>query len=48
MGLDKFKRTPCGFCFVEFYHRNDALDAIKYVNGTKVDERIIRTDIGFL
>ena len=19
MGLDKFKRTPCGFCFVEYY-----------------------------
>ena len=21
MGLDKFKRTPCGFCFVEYYSR---------------------------
>merc|ERR1711881_231354 len=21
MGLDKFKRTPCGFCFVEYYTR---------------------------
>ena len=23
MGLDKFKRTPCGFCFVEYYLRLD-------------------------
>ena len=23
MGLDKFKRTPCGFCFVEYYARFD-------------------------
>ena len=23
MGLDKFKRTPCGFCFVEYYTRED-------------------------
>ena len=21
MGLDKFKRTPCGFSFVEYYNR---------------------------
>ena len=21
MGLDKFKRTPCGFCFIEYYQR---------------------------
>eukprot|EP00128_Syssomonas_multiformis_P010389 Colp12_sorted_trinity150504_noHs@21685 len=44
MGLDKFKRTPCGFCFVEFYTRKDAEDAMKYVNGTKLDDRIVRSD----
>ncbi|KAI8915787.1 small subunit of nuclear cap-binding protein complex [Gorgonomyces haynaldii] len=50
MGLDRLKKTPCGFCFVEYYHRDDALDCMKYINGTKVDERIIRTDIdpGFI
>ena len=50
MGLDRMKKTPCGFCFVEYYHRQDALDAMKFINGTKVDERIIRTDVdpGFL
>ncbi|KAJ3285287.1 Nuclear cap-binding protein subunit 2 [Borealophlyctis nickersoniae] len=45
MGLDKYKKTPCGFCFVEYYHRADALDCMKFINGTKLDERIIRTDI---
>ncbi|KAI9009648.1 nuclear cap binding complex subunit [Gaertneriomyces sp. JEL0708] len=45
MGLDRFKKTPCGFCFVEYYNRHDTLDCLKYVNGTKLDERIIRTDL---
>jgi len=44
MGLDKFKRTPCGFCFVEYYTREDAANALRYVNGTRLDDRIIRTD----
>ena len=35
MGLDKFKRTPCGFCFVEYYVREDAENAQRYINGTK-------------
>ncbi|KAI8901606.1 RNA-binding domain-containing protein [Globomyces pollinis-pini] len=45
MGLDRHKKTPCGFCFVEYYTRIDALDAQKFINGTKLDERLIRTDI---
>ena len=45
MGLDRIKKTPCGFCFVEYYSREDALDCMKFLNGTKCDERIIRTDI---
>ncbi|KAF8251355.1 RNA-binding domain-containing protein [Wilcoxina mikolae CBS 423.85] len=45
MGLDRFNKTPCGFCFVEYYTHTDALDAMKYVGGTKLDERIIRTDL---
>ena len=36
MGLDRNKKTPCGFCFVEYYVREDALDAQKFINGTKV------------
>lgn len=45
MGLDRFNKTPCGFCFVEYYTHEDALDCLKYVGGTKLDERIIRTDL---
>ena len=44
MGLDKFKRTPCGFCFVEYYLREDGENAMRYINGTRLDDRIIRTD----
>ncbi len=45
MGLDRNTKTPCGFCFVEYYDRFATLDSLKYINGTKLDERIIRTDI---
>eukprot|EP00842_Homolaphlyctis_polyrhiza_P000330 jgi/Hompol1/1298/HPOL_005552-RA len=45
MGLDRIKKTPCGFCFVEYYRRQDALDCVSFINGTKLDERLIRTDI---
>uniref|UniRef100_A0A0N5AI96 Nuclear cap-binding protein subunit 2 n=1 Tax=Syphacia muris TaxID=451379 RepID=A0A0N5AI96_9BILA len=44
MGVDRFKRTPCGFCFVEYYLRKDAEDAVRCINGTRLDDRIIRTD----
>jgi nuclear cap-binding protein subunit 2 len=45
MGLDRFNKTPCGFCFVEYYTQQDALDCMKFIGGTKLDERIIRTDL---
>ncbi|KAH0538298.1 Nuclear cap-binding protein subunit 2 [Glutinoglossum americanum] len=45
MGLDRYNKTPCGFCFVEYYTHQDALDCMKYIGGTKLDERIIRTDL---
>uniref|UniRef100_F6PQP3 Nuclear cap-binding protein subunit 2 n=1 Tax=Monodelphis domestica TaxID=13616 RepID=F6PQP3_MONDO len=44
MGLDKVKKTACGFCFVEYYCRADAENAMRYINGTHLDDRIIRTD----
>ncbi|MPC07642.1 Nuclear cap-binding protein subunit 2 [Portunus trituberculatus] len=25
MGLDKFKKTPCGFCFVEYFTRQEMM-----------------------
>eukprot|EP00124_Ichthyophonus_hoferi_P003395 Ihof_evm4s291 gene=Ihof_evmTU4s291 len=44
MGLDRFKKTPCGFCFVEYYTRNDSEDCIKYISQTRLDDRVIRCD----
>lgn len=44
MGLDKYRKTPCGFCFVEYYQRADAESCMRYINGTRLDDRIIRTD----
>ncbi|XP_014279473.1 nuclear cap-binding protein subunit 2 [Halyomorpha halys] len=44
MGLDKYKKIPCGFCFVEYYQRADAESSMRYINGTRLDDRIIRTD----
>ncbi|OLL25408.1 Nuclear cap-binding protein subunit 2 [Neolecta irregularis DAH-3] len=45
MGLDRFQKTPCGFCFVEYYAHEAALDCMKYINSTKLDERTVRTDL---
>ncbi|KAL0615975.1 Nuclear cap-binding protein subunit 2 [Plecturocebus cupreus] len=44
MGLDKMKKTECGFCFVEYYSQADAENAMRYINVTHLDDRIIRTD----
>ncbi|KAK9800759.1 hypothetical protein WJX73_007860 [Symbiochloris irregularis] len=44
MGLDKMKRTPCGFCFVLYHLREDADTAVKYLSGLKLDDRPIRVD----
>ncbi|KAL6985130.1 Nuclear cap-binding protein subunit 2 [Sarracenia purpurea var. burkii] len=44
MGLDKNTKTPCGFCFVLYYSREDAEDSVKYISGTILDDRPIRVD----
>ncbi|KAK4777184.1 hypothetical protein SAY86_005872 [Trapa natans] len=44
MGLDKKSKTPCGFCFVLYYSREDTEDAVKYVSGTILDDRPVRVD----
>ncbi|PON97822.1 Nuclear cap-binding protein subunit [Trema orientale] len=44
MGLDKNTKTPCGFCFVIYYSREDTEDAVKYISGTILDDRPIRVD----
>jgi nuclear cap-binding protein subunit 2 len=45
MGLDRFHHTPCGFCFVEYTDREDALCAVANLNATKLDGRIIRVEL---
>lgn len=45
MGLDRFKKTPCGFCFVEYETHDDAVKSLRYLNGTKIDERVIEVDL---
>lgn len=44
MGLDAKNLTACGFCFVEYYTREDATRAVQWVTGLKVDERPVRVD----
>lgn len=44
MGLDRHNKTPCGFCFVEYFYRSDTENAVRYLNGLKLDERIVRVD----
>jgi len=45
MGLDRFLKTPCGFCFVEYHSPKDALQAVANLSGTKLDGRIIRVEL---
>mmetsp|Transcript_18439 Transcript_18439/g.21269 ORF Transcript_18439/g.21269 Transcript_18439/m.21269 type:complete len:231 (+) Transcript_18439:99-791(+) len=45
MGLDRNLKTPCGFAFVEYEQRKDALSAVAYISGTKLDEKIVRVEL---
>lgn len=45
MGLDRNTKTPCGFCFVEYFERRDSLLCKKFLDGSKLDDRFIRVDI---
>lgn len=45
MGLDRLQKTPCGFCFVEFFERQSTNDCKRYLDGTKLDERFLRVDL---
>jgi nuclear cap-binding protein subunit 2 len=44
MGLNNITKTPCGFCFVEYYNQEHMKAALKYVSGTVCDDRVIRCD----
>lgn len=45
MGLNNITKTPCGFCFVEYYTHENAAAALKYISGTVCDGKIIRCDL---
>jgi nuclear cap-binding protein subunit 2 len=45
MGLDRFRKSPCGFCFVVYLNRQDALLAVANLSGTKLDGRVIRVEL---
>lgn len=46
MGMDRVhKERPCGFAFCEYMKRKDALAAVQYLSGTKLDGRIIRVEL---
>lgn len=44
MGLNRESKRPCGFCFVEYFDRESAENAINYVSGTHLDSRRVRAD----
>lgn len=44
MGLDRIRKTPCGFCFVEYFTRADAEKSVFFLCDMKLDERTIRVD----
>mmetsp|Transcript_34669 Transcript_34669/g.62449 ORF Transcript_34669/g.62449 Transcript_34669/m.62449 type:complete len:235 (-) Transcript_34669:101-805(-) len=45
MGLDKIRKVPCGFAFVNYYNKQDAENSIRFLNGSMVDNRPIRVDV---
>lgn len=44
VGLNSQKRQPCGFCFIQFTSHEEASIAHTMLNGSILDERIIRCD----
>lgn len=44
IGLHRDSKTPCGFCFVEYWSRDSCVLAKKYLDGIKLDNRFIRVD----
>lgn len=44
MGLNREKKQPCGFCFVEYATRDEAALAIDCLNLSLMDGRQVRID----
>jgi nuclear cap-binding protein subunit 2 len=45
MGLNNITKTPCGFCFIEYYTREHTNACLKYLTDTIIDDRMIRCDL---
>jgi len=45
MGLDRFKKTPCGFCFVEYMTHAEAIACANFLSETKLDSRVVRCEM---
>eukprot|EP00051_Salpingoeca_urceolata_P029798 m.7360 g.7360 ORF g.7360 m.7360 type:complete len:228 (+) comp2904_c0_seq1:69-752(+) len=45
MGLNSFKRTPCGFCFVQYDQPEGAENCLRYLRGARLDDRPIRVNL---
>jgi len=45
LGLDRYKKSPCGFAFVEYTDRVSALQAVICLSGSKLDGRPIRVEL---
>ncbi|KAF0713432.1 Aste57867_4333 [Aphanomyces stellatus] len=45
MGLNQLTKTPCGFCFVEYFAKEHAQACSNFISGTKLDQRVIRCDL---
>ncbi|KAE8969360.1 hypothetical protein PR003_g28440 [Phytophthora rubi] len=45
MGLDRFKKTPCGFCFVEYSSHDEADACAQFLSETKLDNRVVRCEM---
>ena len=45
IGLHRLDKTPCGFAFVEYFARDEAVLAQALLNGATLDEKILKVEI---
>ncbi|CAD7926628.1 unnamed protein product [Amoebophrya sp. A120] len=45
MGLNKFKKQPCGFCFVQYRTHEEAVRAVHVLKNAKLDGRSLTVDL---
>jgi nuclear cap-binding protein subunit 2 len=45
MGINRETRAPCGFAFVIFMRRADALNAVAALDAAVLDERVIKVEV---